>query len=111
MSAALIKNTKKPYDVPDKLQASITKELDAYTGYSEAVIHRMTNDFAQYLQSSKDLELSKMLVQEHINLEYDGILLNKEQSMHLGLLNRIHKKQIAAATKIKNQLKKLKTMA
>ncbi len=109
-SNAIIIKSKSPFDKPDQLQKLITQESVSYGLLSEMIISRLSHTFSMYLSKVKDLELSHMLVNEHINREYDSILLNKEFSLHLWLLNRIQKKQVNAQEKIKLQIKKLKTM-
>ena len=110
-STALLTHLKEPYATPDALQKRIQKENDVYLDLEEGVLDRLSLDYSSYMSESRDIMLLSYLVQEHINRGYDTILLEKEMSLQIWLLNRIHKKQLAAQTKIDKQLKKLKTMS
>ena len=107
-SKAIETKIKSPYSDAKWAQSLISTELKAYSALSEATIERLSDDFALFLWWAKDIKLKNMLVQEHINREYDAMLLNKEQALHLKLLNRINKKQVSAHIKLHTQIKKLK---
>ncbi len=96
-----------PYNQVTILQDLIKDEHKKHNDLIESETLATSLIFAEYISQAKDIELERVLVQEHIDRGYDKKMVHKELSLHTWLVNRIHAKQEKV---LENTLARIKKM-